>query len=1214
MRTLWSRRRAWAIDLTVATVLVSVSYASVAQRGGRPSTGLDSPEVRAGFRGENPKARTAYRLQRLKGKSGQYDPNDLVRARAHKRSMAENPRLFAVPGAPTTAALGPWEELGPGNIGGRTRAIVVHPTTPDIMYLGSASGGVWKTTNGGASWTPLDDMMSNLGIRSLIMDPRNPSVLYAGTGEAFRGAGIFKTVNGGASWTQIPSTATPDFHYVNQLSMSPTDSNVLLAATGSGLHRSTDAGATWSLRSSGHAEDVEFHPTNASRAVAGGSFGEAWWSNNGGASWTRADGIPPETGRVELTYFRGNPNVVLASVDNNNGELYRSDNGGASYVLRSTGQSLLGGQGFYDNTIWVHPTDENTLLVGGVDLHRTADGGATWQNAGFQLHVDQHAITPHPQFASNGLLFIGNDGGIFRYHQPTGDALELNNNLRITQFYAGGALLATSFVGGGTQDNGNLLYRGDPEGWKFLSGGDGGYIAFDPLVNPDGSWFVYTNNQGWTGPARARFDANGMALQGDDLTGGVMDNSLFIPPMVLDPNDHKRLYKGGNSLWRVRHPRYTTTTPMARIKEPGSVPISAITVAPGNSDLIWVADIDGQIFVTHDGTAAAPTWERKDVNGLPQLRACSHIAVDPFDHDRVYVSYVNFESDNIWRSEDGGETWTDISGNLPDLPIYALALWPYESGKVYIGTELGVFGSENFGATWSPTNQGPANVAVDDLFWMNNRLVAATHGRGMFRATVDIPPNVTITSPAADPQPFRAGIPVNLAAAASDGNGSVTRVEFFAGDTSLGVDTSSPYTTTWANPPAGTHRLTARATDNDGNVTTSAAISLGSAPPPWSNQDLGSVAVAGSALPRPNEFVLRGSGADIWGTADAFHFLHRPLAGNGQIVVRVASLQNTDPFAKAGVMIRESLAPNARNAFMGLTAASGATFQTRTATGGSTTSNRTTGFAAPYWVRLVRNGNTFTGYRSQNGTTWIQQGSPVTIAMASDALIGLAVTSHNNGVSTSASFLGVSVISGNRNALLVVGSTTLGVGDAAIRDRLQGLGYTLTIKTASAAVTGDATGKVFVLVTSTGSSSATSTKFRNVPVPVIVQEAFIFDDMGMTGPVADTDYGNESFQTQIGMTDHEHPLAAGLPGYVTTHEQPGIVNWAVPALGANVVAVLPGTGRAMLFTYEAGAQMVGLTAPARRVGNFAFDLTAASFTLEGWLLFDAAIRWAAGTP
>jgi hypothetical protein len=183
-------------------------------------------------------------------------------------------------------------------------------------------------------------------------------------------------------------------------------------------------------------------------------------------------------------------------------------------------------------------------------------------------------------------------------------------------------------------------------------------------------------------------------------------------------------------------------------------------------------------------------------------------------------------------------------------------------------------------------------------------------------------------------------------------------------------------------------------------------------PAPWQNADLGTTGAAGSADYTAGTFTIRGAGADIWGTADAFQFVYRTLSGNGEIVARVATLQNTDPFAKAGVMIRETLSPGAKNAFTGVTFSNGVTFQVRTATGGTTTSARTTGFAAPYWVKLVRNGNTFTGFRSPNGTTWTQQGSPTTITMATNVFVGLAVTSHKSGTLNTATVDGVTFTSG----------------------------------------------------------------------------------------------------------------------------------------------------------------------------------------------------------
>jgi photosystem II stability/assembly factor-like uncharacterized protein len=391
-----------------------------------------------------------------------------------------------------------WTWLGPGNIGGRIRSILISPSSPSTMWVGSVGGGIWKTNDGGATWAALDDFMANLAVNTMAIDPANPNVLYAGTGEGFlagnnedfadvaRGAGVFKTNDGGASWAQLSSTNNASWYYVNRVAVSPRNSQVLLAATQSGIWRSPDGGASWSRRTSSNTQDVNFSPRVPGGCVASG-IGGALYSTDDGQTWGAASGLPVG-GRVEVAYFplglvAGQiVDIVYASVDVNNGEVYRSNNGGQSYARMSTGFNYLTstpgrpGQGFYDNIIWVDPTSADIVVVGGIDLWRSIDSGrnftriSNWRNSPQTPHADHHAIVESPQFngTTNKVVFFGNDGGIYRANDvyaasTTAGWTELNNNLGITQFYGGAGNATSGRIIGGTQDNSTLVYTGGPE-------------------------------------------------------------------------------------------------------------------------------------------------------------------------------------------------------------------------------------------------------------------------------------------------------------------------------------------------------------------------------------------------------------------------------------------------------------------------------------------------------------------------------------------------------------------------------------------------------------------------------------------------------------------------------------------------------------------------------------------------------------------------------
>jgi photosystem II stability/assembly factor-like uncharacterized protein len=658
------------------------------------------------------------------------------------------------------------------------------------MWAASSGGGVWRTTDAGTSWQPVDDFMANLATCCLAMDPSNPDVIYAGTGEGFsntdalRGAGIFRTTDG-VAWQQIAATAGPDFQYVNRLAISPNGA-VVLAATPGGIFRSADsAKATWTMAIGEAMGDVDFHPTNAARAVAGGlNNGTAYFSTDGGATWTEATHAGAWSGRVEITYALNNPNIVYVSVDVNGGEIWRSSDGGQSYAKRTSTNPdgaparYLGDQGWYDNVIWAgDPTNANFVIAGGVDLWRSTNGGntltdiSTWWDPR-SAHADHHCVTSHPGFngTTNRRVFFGCDGGIFTtadVRTVGNDAslpringwVELVNTYSVTQFYGGAGNATSGVIVGGTQDNGTIALHPSAGGeqWRPIFGGDGGWCAADPgdptifygeyvflniHRNTDGATTDdtdgdrYISGQFWN-DAQRRWDWKAIPFTIPDARNR---QALFIAPFILDPNDANRILAGGLSLWRTndaKTPNTPTSGPSwAAIKPSAGPRISAIAVANGNSNIVWVGHTDGQVYRTTNGLTASPIWQRMDHTGpsplMPQ-RYCTNITIDPKNAQVVYVTFGGYVSGNVWKTTDGGAKWTDISGTLPQAPIRALAVHPRKTDFLYLGSEVGVFASEDGGAGWSPTNEGPTNCSVDDLFWMKDVLVSVTHGRGMFQ-------------------------------------------------------------------------------------------------------------------------------------------------------------------------------------------------------------------------------------------------------------------------------------------------------------------------------------------------------------------------------------------------------------------------------------------------------------------------------------------------
>ena len=680
------------------------------------------------------------------------DANGVIAPGALLAAKAERDAMLAAQ-APIEAATPIWEWLGPGNIGGRTRSILIDPTNPSIMYAGSVGGGVWKSTNAGGAWAPLTDFIASIAVSSMAMDPNDPNTFYVGTGEGYFnadsivGAGIFKTTDAGATFTQLPSTANSNFNAVNRISFAPGSSTTMLVATGNGIYRSTDAGQIFTLVKSGRTLDVDFSRTDPNIAVAG-TDSVVRWSNDGGLNWTNAVLPGGSAGRIEVAIAPSDPTIVYASSQKLG--LFGSTDGGHTFV-NVAGQFYMSSQGWYDNIVWVDPTDPSTVVVGGLDLHRSRDAGFTWtkisawQFAPSSAHADHHMIVEDPGFdgVTNKTVYFGDDGGLYRATDVYTVAevsgwQELNNNYGVTQFYGGsGNSLGTSGrLVGGTQDNGTLTYFGGTETWNTMFGGDGGYGAADQAQ----LGFFYGETQ-WAGIHRSSDSGvSSTFIFSPGLVDAQQGSTNFISPFILDPNGYNTLYVGAARLWRTASARTEAGFGWTVVHQDVGSNHSAIAVANGDPNILWVGHNNGNVYVTTNASNASPTWTRVDTNGLPN-RFVTSITIDPSNHNRVWVTFSGFSSDNVWLTSNGGATWAAQSGagvtKLPALPVNSLTLDQVAPGRVFVGTDLGVFVSEDNGSTWTTSNIGPANTVVDQVFPVtmggSPYVVAATHGRGMYR-------------------------------------------------------------------------------------------------------------------------------------------------------------------------------------------------------------------------------------------------------------------------------------------------------------------------------------------------------------------------------------------------------------------------------------------------------------------------------------------------
>jgi hypothetical protein len=725
------------------------------------------------------------------------------RQMARMRTYSTASAAFA-PGAddagisPTLPNIGAWASLGPGNIGGRTRAILIDPTPPgNTYYAGGVAGGVWKTTNAGTSWTAVGDAMANLAVSSLAMNPSSPAQILAGTGEGYynidavRGAGIFQTTSAGASWTQLGATNNANFYYVNDIVWSP-NTGYIYAATGTGIWRSTNGGTTWAsiLNPSlvGGCLDLALRTDVANDWLIAtcGTFVQSRIYTTQDAHAATPSWLPFSVagmGRTSLAIAPANQSIVYAMAADQTDvsvlfAVFRSTDGGLSWFTMANHSSpiqdrlLLSnpvyalcfgqdfGQGWYDNVIAVDPSDPtgNTLWAGGVDLFKSTSAGMEWSPASswwesdqpHYLHADQHAIVFHP---TNGSMLLGNDGGIFKVANrtaapgvftgcpPTGISSSLafqglNNGYGVTQFYYGAVYPSGTSYFGGTQDNGTVVGAdGAANAWAAILGGDGGAVAVDP-TSPN---VIFAENFGLS----IQKSTDGGAHFADATNGIVDDGFAFIAPFVMDPGAPQRLWTGGSFVWRTDNQGGVWTQASTAL----SSGLTAIAASPANGNYVLAGTDTGVVHRTTAGLTAGPAtaWPSATVRS----GYISSLAFDPVTPSVAYATVSTFGGVHVWKSTNAGASWTGLDGTglnkIPDIPVHSIVVDPSNSARLYAGSDLGVFVSVDGGLNWGKENTGFTNAITESLVVNGSRLYAFTHGRGAWRVPLSPTDGQTVT-------------------------------------------------------------------------------------------------------------------------------------------------------------------------------------------------------------------------------------------------------------------------------------------------------------------------------------------------------------------------------------------------------------------------------------------------------------------------------------
>lgn len=667
-----------------------------------------------------------------------------------------------------------WTVEGPTNIGGRINCTALDHTNTNIMYVGNASGGVFKTTDGGATWNPIFDAQPYLAIGAITIDPNNHQIIWVGTGDLnisgypFIGDGIYKSTDGGATWTHMGLT---EESIVSKIIVDPTNSNIVYASTmgipfftsnDRGLYKSTDGGVNWSqilfVDVDAGIIDMVMDPANSQTLYAAswnrirnnevsevyGPDAHIYKTTNGGATWTMLTGGLPNfpVCRIGLAISQQDHNKLYAVIVDTTlvvQGIYKTTNGGTSWsnVTGNFDNGTFGGQGWYNGRIYVNPANDNYIYVPGVDLQKSLGGGSNWSPATppwwtYEVHADGHFM----DFVDGNTFYYCTDGGMYK---TTDNCSTWNDaeNIPNTQFYhvTYNPFQAEDYFGG-AQDNGttsgNYTFT---DFWNRIYGGDGFKPVFDPL-NSD-LFYVETQNGGLAYTNDGGFNYY-------DFTAGIdpSERRSWDMPYLMTEQDHTlffcgtyRVYKmtgAPNNFWSPISPDLTD----GQISEDRFHVITTVSESPLNVNFIYAGTSDGNVWSTTNGSS----WNNI-TSTLPDRYVTAVYASINEEHT-VYVTHSGYKDNDfiphVHKSVNNGTTWTDISGDLPQIAVNDILGVKGDENKLFVATDAGVYYTQNGGTHWNRLGNNMPMMAVYDIE-MNpstNRLIAGTYARGIWSIDV----------------------------------------------------------------------------------------------------------------------------------------------------------------------------------------------------------------------------------------------------------------------------------------------------------------------------------------------------------------------------------------------------------------------------------------------------------------------------------------------